>query len=285
MIDHTVKNKLAYLGPCGTFCEEAACRYIENADWDLLPYASIEQVFAAVHAGETDSGIVPIENSCEGSVNQTMDLLAYEYDLKISGEIIVPVKQNLLVRPGLKSEEITVILSHPQALAQCRKYLNRYFHGIELIDVASTAEAARRVAESKHAWAAIGTMAAARSYGLNVISPEIQDRKNNETRFVTLTRDVIIDDQNTKTSLLLYLMNKPGALFKALEQFYLYNVNLTKIESRPAQTRIGEYLFFIDIEGNEQEPRVINALAGLKSITHNIRILGSYRSAMQNTYQ
>lgn len=272
---------MAYLGPQGTFCEEAACRYIHNTQWELRPYASIDEVFAAVHAGEADSGIVPIENSCEGSVNQTMDLLAYEYDLKISGEIILPINQNLLVKPGLKPEKISLILSHPQALAQCRKFLQANFNGIQLIDVASTAEAARRVAESSHAWAAIGNLAAARSYGLNILSGEIQDRKNNETRFITLTRDGISDDQNTKTSLLLCLLNKPGALFQALEQFYLYGINLTKIESRPAHTRIGEYLFFIDIEGNHLDPRVTKALSGLKSITHNVRVLGSYQAAVQ----
>jgi len=280
---------MAYLGPRGTFCEEAALRYTDQTSWELLPYAAIEQVFAAVHHGEADSGIVPIENSCEGSVNQTMDLLAYEYDLKISGEIILPINHNLLAKPGVKLDEISRILSHPQALAQCRRYLAAHFEALELVDVASTADAARRVAGSDGSWAAIGTTAAAWAYGLEILSSGIQDRQNNETRFIALSSDCKPDNLSGdssgfyKTSLLLYLMNKPGALFQALEQFYLYEINLTKIESRPAQTRIGEYLFFIDIEGHKSDQRVQNALSGLKSITHEIRVLGSYKTASHGT--
>ena len=310
-----MKNKMAYLGPRGTFCEEAALRCTDPTKWELVPYHSIEQVFAAVHLGEMDSGIVPIENSCEGSVNQTMDLLAYDYDLKLSGEIVLPIKHNLLARPGIELEGISRIISHSQALAQCRRYLAANFKSLELIDVASTAEAARRVAESNDSWAAIGTTTAARTYGLEILYSGIQDRPNNETRFITLTKYgssaangntsgvrqgdgsfVSLNQSRArqknrplvspcphlhKTSLLLYLINKPGALFQALEQFNLYEINLTKIESRPAQTRIGKYLFFIDIEGHQLEPRVKKALAGLKSITHDIRILGSYRAASQ----
>jgi len=283
-------NSMAYLGPRGTFCEEAALRYIDPTIWELVPYPTIEQVFAAVHRGEMDSGIVPIENSCEGSVNQTMDLLAYDYDLKLSGEIILPINHNLLARHGIELKAISRIISHPQALAQCRRYLNANFDGLDLVDVASTADAARRVAESNDSWAAIGTTAAARAYGLDILNCDIQDRLNNETRFIILSsecnQDIANEDdtwliKNTKTSLLLYLMNSPGALFRALEQFYLYEINLTKIESRPAKTRIGEYLFFIDIEGHRLDPRVKKALAGLKSITHEIRVLGSYESVSQ----
>jgi len=286
-----VKNKMAYLGPRGTFCEEAALRYTDPTKWELVPYATIEQVFAAVHLGEMDSGIVPIENSCEGSVNQTMDLLAYDYDLQLSGEIVLPIKHNLLSRPGIELEGITRIISHPQALAQCRRFLTTNFKSLELIDVASTAEAARRVADSNDSWAAIGTTTAARAYGLEILCSEIQDRQNNETRFITLSSKCAGSDVSCmhthlcKTSLLLYLMNKPGALFQALEQFNLYEINLTKIESRPAQTRIGEYLFFIDIEGHQLDPRVKQALAGLKSITHDIRVLGSYGTACPGACQ
>lgn len=300
-----MKNKMAYLGPRGTFCEEAALRYTDLTKWELVPYATIEQVFAAVHLGEVDSGIVPIENSCEGSVNQTMDLLAYDYDLKLSGEIILPIKHNLLARPGIELEGISRIISHPQALAQCRRYLTANFEGPELVDVASTADAARRVADSNDSWAAIGTAAAAYAYGLNILNSDIQDRLNNETRFIILSSEWCASGDGSclpptapikgasknrphlhshnKTSLLLYLMNNPGALFRALEQFYLCDINLTKIESRPAQTRIGEYLFFIDIEGHRSDPRVRKALAGLQTITHDIRVLGSYRSANMET--
>jgi len=277
-----VKNKMAYLGPRGTFCEQAALRYLDDS-WEFIPYPSIEAVFSAVHLGEVDSGIVPIENSCEGSVNQTLDLLAYEYDLEISGEIVLPVKHNLLARPGTETKGISRILSHPQALAQCRKYLSGNFQGLEFIDVTSTAEAARRVAESADSWAAVGTAEAARAYGLVILSPEIQDRTNNETRFITLSKENASKNRPHlhlyKTSLLLYLMNKPGALFQVLEQFYLRGINLTKIESRPAHTRIGDYLFFIDIEGHHLDSPVKSALEGLKTIAHDVQVLGSYPSA------
>ena len=244
-----------------------------------MPYTAIDAVFAAVQQGQAERGIVPIENSCEGSVNQTLDLLAYEYDLQIAAEMILPVKHNLLVRPGVQAEDISRIISHPQAIAQCRKYLAAHFPTLEHVDTTSTAEAARRVAQSAEAWAAIGTDAAARSYGLVILSSEIQDRPNNETRFIILARESSPLLPNAKTSLVLYLLDQPGALFKALEQFYLNNINLTKIESRPAQTRIGDYLFFIDIVGHQLEPHVQKALAGLNSIAHEVRILGSYPAA------
>ncbi len=278
-----MKSKMAYLGPRGTFCEEAALRCTNEDSWELVSYSSIESVFSAVNRGEIDSGIVPIENSCEGAVNQTLDLLAYEYNLKISGEVLLPVKQNLLIRPGLELKEISRIISHPQALAQCRRYLSANFNDIDFIDVTSTAEAARRVANSPEPWAAVGTEGAAQAYGLAVMSSDIQDQLNNETRFIILSQCAsgasYLHIENPKTSLLLYLLNIPGALFKALEQFYLNDINLSKIESRPAQTRIGDYLFFIDIEGHQLEPRVKKALEGLKTLAHDVRILGSYPSA------
>lgn len=279
-----MKHKLAYLGPSGTFCEQAARRWAAKGSWELVPYGSIDQVMAAVQSQSADRGVVPIENSCEGSVNQTLDLLAYEYDLQICAEIVLPVQHNLLARAGVRAEEITRVLSHPQAFAQCRKYLAAHFPHQEYVDVSSTAEAARRVAESREPWAAIGTSNAAAEYGLEVRAECIQDRKHNETRFVVLGRESSPLLHPAKTSLVLYLLNQPGALYKALEQFYRHNINLTKIESRPAQTRIGDYLFFIDIDGHQQDPSVREALAGLKSITRELKILGSYAPAESIAY-
>jgi prephenate dehydratase len=161
------------------------------------------------------------------------------------------------------------------------------FLNAEFIDVTSTAEAARRVANSAEPWAAVGTEGAAQAYGLVVMSSDIQNQLNNETRFIILSQCAsgasgdgsCLHIENPKTSLLLYLLNIPGALFQALEQFYLQAINLSKIESRPAQTRIGDYLFFIDIEGHQLEPRVKQALEGLRTLAHDVRILGSYPSA------
>ncbi|MDD4802586.1 MAG: prephenate dehydratase [Syntrophomonas sp.] len=276
-----IKN-MAYLGPPGTFCQAAAHRYTGMNNGELIPYPSIDGVFSAVDRRETDLGIVPIENSCEGAVNLTLDLLAYEYNLKIIGEVVLPVQQNLLIQPGLELSAISRIISHPQALAQCRKFLSVNFADIECIDVSSTAEAARRAAESAESWAAVGTEKAARAYGLEVAISDIQDQQNNETRFIILSASGDgsgLSMENPKTSLLLYLLNLPGALFKALEQFYINDINLSKIESRPARTRIGDYLFFIDIEGHKSELRVIKALKGLQELAHDVRILGSYPAA------
>lgn len=283
-----MKWTMSYLGPAATFCEEAARVAVRaNDSWQLIPCSCIDGVFAAVHHGKADYGIVPVENSCEGSVNLTLDLLAYKYPLEIVGEVILPVRHNLLAYPGVKLENIVQVLSHPQALAQCRQYLSKNLGEIDLVTMSSTAEAAHRVAASDLPWAAIGTAAAARTYGLSVLQQEIQDRGDNETRFIILSQaneDRSLSDSETegkldyKTSLVISLSDQPGALFKALEQFYLYEINMSKIESRPAKTRIGNYLFFIDIQGHQMEPRISKALRSLRSIVADLRLLGSYRT-------
>ncbi|MEQ8200776.1 MAG: prephenate dehydratase [Syntrophomonadaceae bacterium] len=283
-----MKRIMAYLGPAGTFCEEAA-RAVAGGEyaWELMPCPSIEGVMAAVDSGEAHLGIVPVENSCEGSVNLTLDLLAYEYRLEITGEVILPVRHNLLARPGVSLGDISRVLSHPQALAQCRKYLTDNLGAVDLVEISSTAEAACRVAGSEEPWAAIGTQSAAISYGLAVVRQDIQDRADNETRFISLAQandensrppSGIEDSRAYKTSMVLSVGDRPGALFKALEQFYLYEVNMSKIESRPAKTRIGDYLFFIDVDGHQLEPHIIRALKGLQDIVSDLRLLGSYRT-------
>ncbi len=285
-----MKRKIAYLGPSGTYCEEAA-RIIIAADdsWQLTPCSSIEGVFEAVESGLAARGVVPIENSCEGSVNITLDLLAYEYRLHITGEVILPVKHNLLVRPGVRIEDITAVLSHPQALAQCRKYLVRNLASADPMEIPSTADAACRVSVADMPWAAIGTQAAGRSYGLEILEQGIQDRCDNETRFISLGQSAanyslaggppLITD-SYKTSMIMAVGHHPGALFKALEQFYLYDINMSKIESRPAKKRIGNYLFFIDIDGHRMEPRINRAIEGLAGIVDDLRWLGSYPTGL-----
>ncbi|MBM7856084.1 prephenate dehydratase [Desulfohalotomaculum tongense] len=269
-------KKMGYLGPRGTFCEEAALKFMRGKGWELLPYPSIADIFSAVEGGEVKFGIVPIENSCEGAVNETLDLLAYRYDLKIAGEIVLPVSHSLLARPGVDAGEISCILSHPQALAQCRRYLSGNYSQARLVDVSSTAEAARMAAQSAEPWAAVGPARVSHQYGLTVVAPNINDQPNNETRFVVLSREDSVDTGGCKTSLLVYVPNKPGALFKVLEEFSLKGVNLTKIESRPARTQIGEYLFFIDLDGHRLQFPVKEALEELKTVARIVRVLGSY---------
>ncbi|MBZ4688169.1 MAG: prephenate dehydratase [Clostridia bacterium] len=279
-------KKVGFLGPEGSFSEEAVLKYIGKDHWIKTPYNTLEDVFLSVESGETQIGIVPIENSCEGAVNQTLDLLAYEYNLKIAGEIILPIKHNLLLRSDSDINKLECILSHPQALAQCRKYLSANFSDIPLLEVSSTAEAARQVKYSEKDWAAIGTERAARAYGLNVAARNINDTSKNETRFIVLSRENNnCIGKKCKTSLLVYIHHWPGALFQVLKEFYLKGINLTKIESRPTKTKIGDYLFFIDFEGYYQEPRVREALEGIKAVAQKVRVLGSYPSYPSTEYE
>ena len=269
-------EKIAYLGPGGTFCEEAARQYQGDNDWPLLPLRSIREVYEAVAAGNVKQGIVPIENSYEGAVNQTLDLLTGDDNLKIAGEIIIPVRQNLLIHSRSSGQKIDCILSHAQALAQCQEYLHRNYPDVPVREVHSTAEAARMVATSGETWASIATLMAAETYGLNVLAADIQDQTNNCTRFVVLSREEAICDSGGKTSLLIYVVDRPGALYEVLREFYIRGINLCKIESRPARTRIGEYLFFIDIEGNRQEEHVSETLTALMNVVAEVKVLGSY---------
>lgn len=271
-----MKEKIAYLGPGGTFCEQAARQYKGENDWQLIPLSTIRQVFQAVAAGEAARGIVPIENSYEGAVNQTLDLLIGSPELQIIGEVIIPVRQNLLIHPRATGEKIDCIWSHGQALAQCQEYLHRHYPDVPVQEVHSTAEAARMVATSGETWAAIATQAAAENYGLQVLAADIQDQLNNSTRFVVLSRETADCCNGGKTSLLVYVADRPGALYEVLQEFYIRGINLCKIESRPARTRIGEYLFFIDIEGSRQEKRIHEVLIALESVAAAIRVLGSY---------
>lgn len=272
-------KKLAYLGPAGTFSEEAAKAYISlNENMDCIPCANIDLCFRAVANSEVDYAILPVENSCEGSVNLTLDLLAYEYDLKIIAEIIQPIKHSLMTKKDLALPQIECILSHPQALAQCRQYISHNCPDARLIELSSTAEAARIVAESTSPWAAIAPLAAANAYQLISIANTIQDIENNETRFIILSKQDIRPSLNInyKTSLLIRLAHHPGALYDVLKVFAINNINLSKIESRPARTKIGEYMFFIDIEANMVDKNIQAALYNVKNTAKTFRILGSY---------
>jgi prephenate dehydratase len=270
---------IAYLGPAGTFCEDAARRYSDQKDLQLQPCRSIREVFQMIEQGKVKFGVVPIENSYEGAVNQTLDLLTADDNILLVGEIIIEVRQNLLTRKGLTRQEITSVLSHSQALAQCQEYLTAYLSEVELLEVSSTAAAARRVAESDQPWAAIGNTAAAQAYDLEILLSDIQDQSNNATRFVVLGQEQAVCTDNCKTSLLISILDRPGALFEVLREFYIRDINLCKIESRPARTRMGDYLFFIDIEGYREQARVREVLSALQGVAAEVRVLGSYPTA------
>lgn len=273
-----VKNT-AYLGPALSFCEEAARLYSGQEQGEMLACSTIAGVFAAVEEGKTIQGIVPIENSCEGSVNETLDLLSHDGGLTITGEIIIPIKHHVLVKDGVGLDEVTHILSHPQALAQCRQNLRQKLPGVKLLEVSSTAEAARLVSSSGKPWAALASSGAAETYGLSVVIPNMHDYPGNETRFVAIAREANKYRQECKTSLIIHTRHVPGALYECLREFAVRGINLSKIESRPARTRIGEYMFFIDIDGHIKDAQVKSALEALLARAEALRVLGSYPAA------
>lgn len=268
------KLKIGYLGPQGTFTQEAALRY--GGTKQLVCYDTFSQIMAAVDSGAIQEGIVPLENSLEGAVVQTMDLLAHSYDIKMKAEIIIKVSQHLLVHPGMSWQQVTKVLSHPQALAQCRLFLEKQLPQAQQLETASTAEAARMVAHENQPWAAIGTEKAAQIQGLVIAQRDIQDQKDNVTRFAVLAKQDAPLSSGCKTSLIVSTANRPGALYVVLREFVLRDINLTRIESRPAKTGMGEYVFFIDLEGHRLEDKVQDALQTVQEKSMGLKIIGSY---------
>ena len=278
-----MSRRLAYLGPPGTFTEEALLSAPEAADAEPVPLQTVPDVIAAVTAGTVDGGVVPIENSIEGSVNVTLDTLAFgSPGVTIQRELVLPVRHALLARAGVRVEEIAVVVSHPHATAQCRQYLADHLPRAEVRAANSTAEAAQIVSERGpiEPWAAIGTQLAASLYGLVVAAPDIEDRRENSTRFVLVGREAAAQTGNDKTSVVCFIeKDRPGALLAILHEFSDRGINLTKLESRPTKERLGEYCFFIDIEGHVDEPNVGHAIAGLRTKILDVKVMGSYPRA------
>jgi prephenate dehydratase len=266
-----MSRSIGVLGPQGTFSEKAAKRYSPEAH--LRYFRDFEEVIAAVEGSEVDIGVVPLENSLEGSVGMTLDALLSR-DVKIIGEINLRVRHCLL---GIgQPEEVKVILSHPQALAQCRGYLKRRFPEAELRTTGSTSHAAK-LAQEFSEMAAIADAEAAERYGLGVIDRNVQDSDQNVTRFVVVGREVTEPTGRDKTSLAVYLEQaEPGALWEVLGEFAKRRINLTKIESRPSKRGLGDYYFFIDLEGHVTDPLVEDALARIKEKAAMTKVLGSY---------
>jgi prephenate dehydratase len=278
-----VTRRLAYLGPPGTFTEEALLSAPEAADADPVPLQTVPDVIAAVTSGSVDGGVVPIENSIEGSVNVTLDTLAFgSPGVTIQRELVLPVRHALLARVGVRVEDIVVVVSHPHATAQCRQYLAEHLPNAEVRAANSTAEAAQIVSERGpiEPWAAIGTQLAAALYGLVVTAPDIEDRRENSTRFVLVGKESVPQTGNDKTSVVCFIeKDRPGALLAILHEFSDRGINLTKLESRPTKERLGEYCFFIDIEGHVDEPNVGHAIAGLRTKILDVKVMGSYPRA------
>lgn len=265
-----INDKVAFLGPQGTFSHEAASLLSDN----LISYCSIQSVMDAVERGECRYGLVPIENSIEGPVSLTLDSLIHNFDLKIRNEIIIPINHNLLAASDISVDEVENVYSHAQALGQCQPYLER--HNMLAHYTLSTAAAAKHVAETGKD-AAIGTLKAAELYDLKVIDTNIQENYNNETRFVVLDTEDSPITGNDKTSISFSLFeDKPGGLYELLGYFASENINLTKIESRPSKEGLGHYIFFVDLEGHRLDENIAKILNNLEDNTSFFKVLGSY---------
>jgi arogenate/prephenate dehydratase len=267
--------RIAYQGEPGAF-SEAASRQV-NADAELFPCKSFEDVFAAVDSGRVDYGVLPIENSIGGSIHRNFDLLL-EHELPIVGEVEVPVVHHLLALPGRTLADVRRIYSHPQALAQCDRFL-RTLTGVEIIATYDTAGSAKMIADGRlEDAAAIASARAAEVFGLEPIRSSIQDYDNNTTRFLVVGRSPLSDARPDKTSIVFTLSNEPGALFKALAAIALRGIDLTKLESRPIPGRKWEYLFYVDLSAARDDLACARALAHLGEFAPMVRVLGSYPS-------
>ncbi len=264
--------RIAYLGPEGTFTEMAALGYF-GSSVERIPTASIEDVFRTVENGKADYGVVPIENSLEGTVNTTLDTFV-DSPLKIVGETFLRIRHNL-VSNETDLKKIKRVYAHPQAIAQCRRWLSVNLPNVEFVETSSTAKAASVVPLDKYS-AAIASEVAAAKYDLKVIARGIEDNPLNYTRFWIIGNRETNPTGEDKTTVICSVKDKPGALYKLLEPFYEERINLTKIESRPSKRKAWDYLFFIDLEGHKSEEKVRRAINSAKEQTMFMKILGSY---------
>ena len=264
---------IGLLGPEGTYSEKAARQL--NLEAGLMFFDDLEDVIGSVLSREVDCGVVPIENSLEGSIGITMDALK-EYDIYIIGEVIVPIRHCLLSNGHM--EDITVIMSHSQGLAQCRKFIREHFRDVKIQTTGSTSHAAKLTSEFP-GMAAIASMESAQKYGLDVLADDIQDYKKNYTRFAVLGENIPEPTGHDKTSIIIHLAHdRPGALYDLLGEFASRNINLTKIESRPSKMGLGDYLFYIDMEGHMSDRNISAALDNIEKIVDWVKIIGSYPS-------
>jgi prephenate dehydratase len=269
--------RVAYLGPAGTFSEEAVARCDLAGPEPARPYPSFPAAYEALERGEVDAALLPVENSLEGAIGTVLDLLVHHPGPLIRREVLLPVRQHLLVRPGTGFEAIERVLSHPQPLGQCARFLRERLPRATLVPTLSTAEAARQVAEGAPGAAAIGAQAAARLYGLELLVPSIQDTDENTTRFVLLTGADEAPTGDDRTSIAFTLdRDRPGGLYEVMGEFAARGINLSKVESRPLKQALGHYVFFLDFEGHRLAPAGAAALEGVKGRVHRLYLLGSY---------
>jgi prephenate dehydratase len=274
-------GSISFLGPAGTFTEEALFTQPDLAGAEVVP-GSLPEVFEAVCSGRTQMAFVPIENSIEGTVHATMDTLVFEVDLLIQREVVLDVHMHLLAPPGTSIGGIRRVLSFPHASAQCRRYLAENFAGVEVVPTNSTAEAARILGEEKRPHtAALAPRLAAQLYGLDVLASNVEDHPDNQTRFVALaTEGIPSPTGHDKTSIVCFQReDRPGSLHGILSEFSARNINLTKLESRPTKRGLGNYCFLIDLEGHLADEVIADCLRVLHTELAGIKFLGSYPAA------
>ncbi len=269
--------KVAFLGPEGTFSEAAMRKRFGHGSLGLS-CASFDEVFRAAESGEADYGIVPVENSTEGAVSRTLDLLL-QSPLKACGEVVLPVHQCLLSQEQSLSG-VQRVYSHPQSLGQCQGWLTAHLPNAERVAVASNSEAARLAAAHGHSAAIAGKQAAEGLPGLRVLEQNIEDDPRNTTRFLVIGNQDVAPSGRDKTSLVMSAPNRPGAVHDLLAPLAKHGVSMTKLESRPARSGLWEYVFFVDIEGHQQDARVAAALSELKDVAAFVKVLGSYPAAV-----
>jgi prephenate dehydratase len=273
--------RIAYLGPRGTFSEDALRAAVGDQQVDAVPAATVPEAIIAVREGNVDRALVPFENSIEGAVTATLDTLAFDADgVTLVGEFDLPIRHCLIARQELPLDEIEVVLSHPQASAQCARFVRENLPRAEVRAALSTAEAVRTVAESEEPWAALGAESAARLYGAAVLRQGVEDVDDNITRFVWIGPEgtQASGSGQWRTSIVFSELGEdhPGALVDALEVFSEREINLTRIESRPLRRGLGRYQFFIDTEGAVDQEPLSAAIEALRSKAENVRVLGSW---------
>ncbi len=271
--------RVAFLGPEGTFTQQAAIKHFGHSAV-CVPVIAIDEVFREVSAGAVNYGVVPVENSTEGVINHTLDSFM-DSSLNICGEVVLRIHHHLMVSENTRRERISRIYSHGQSLAQCRKWLDAHWPTAERIAVSSNAEAARRVKGEWNSAAIAGDMAV-ELYELDKIAEKIEDQPDNSTRFLIIGHDCVprsSDDQYRvadKTSIVVSMRNQPGALQAILEPFHVHDIDLTRVETRPSRSGVWNYVFFIDFEGHQDDPVVRKVLERLNDRVNDIKVLGSY---------
>ena len=270
-------QSIAFLGPEGTFTQAAALKHF-GQDAIVRPIATIDEVFREVEAGSAHYGVVPVENSSEGVVNHTLDCFKSS-SLNVIGEVELRIHHQFLISENTRRDSIKQIYAHQQTLAQCRKWLDIHYPGVERVAMTSNAEAARRIRNEWHS-AAIASDLAATMYGLEILHSNIEDNPENTTRFLVIGREKIPASGNDKTSLLISAHDRAGALLEILEPFAKHNISLTSIETRPALPEKWAYVFFVDLEGHIDQPNVAAALDEIRPLVKELRVLGSYPVAV-----